>query len=54
SVVEKKELWSDHGVRNCALLRLPYWNPTEWVVVDPMHNWLLGVLQAHLGNIFGL
>ncbi|KAH7097055.1 hypothetical protein BKA62DRAFT_595817, partial [Auriculariales sp. MPI-PUGE-AT-0066] len=51
---EKKDLWSEHGVRNSALLRLPYWNPIDWVAVDPMHNWLLGVLQAHLGEVFGL
>ncbi|KAH7093933.1 hypothetical protein BKA62DRAFT_606824, partial [Auriculariales sp. MPI-PUGE-AT-0066] len=50
SISERATLWADHGVRSSPLLRLPYWNPTLWVVADPMHNWLLGVLQAHLSD----
>ena len=42
------------GVRGCELLRLSYWNPLDWVTIDPMHNLLLGVMSNHLTEIFGL
>jgi len=46
--------WKQHGVRPSELLRLTYWDHLVWTVVDPMHNWLLGVLSHHLCEIFGL
>ncbi len=32
----------NHGVRNSELLRLPYFNPIQMTIIDPMHNILLG------------
>ena len=46
--------WKKHGVRPAELLRLTYWDHLVWTVVDPMHNWLLGVLSHHICDIFGL
>lgn len=33
---------SKYGVRDCALLKLPYFDPIRFVAVDLMHNLLLG------------
>jgi len=52
--VQRDAHWKLHGVRPAALQRLTYWDHLVWTVVDPMHNWLLGVLSHHLCEIFGL
>lgn len=44
----------EHGIRWSALLRLPYWDPVTYTVVELSHN-LLGVnAQHHLRVIFGM
>ena len=42
------------GVRWSQLLRLPYFKPTRFVVVDPMHNLLLSLLDAHFDTFLGI
>ena len=42
---EQKKLVQDHGVRNCVLLKLPYFDPIRVHVIDPMHNLLLGTAK---------
>ena len=42
------------GVRWSELLRLPYFDPVQFVVIDPMHNLLLGLIQEHFSGILGL
>ncbi|TFK80420.1 hypothetical protein K466DRAFT_452191, partial [Polyporus arcularius HHB13444] len=44
---ERRDLFKEHGVRWSELLRLPYWDPIRFPVVDPMHNLLLGNLRHH-------
>ncbi|KAH7090965.1 hypothetical protein BKA62DRAFT_584760, partial [Auriculariales sp. MPI-PUGE-AT-0066] len=51
---KQKRQWKADGVRDTPLLRLPYWNPLRWVLIDPMHNLLLGQLGNQLVNVFGL
>ncbi|KAH7094121.1 hypothetical protein BKA62DRAFT_581842, partial [Auriculariales sp. MPI-PUGE-AT-0066] len=51
---QRGEYWTATGVRDSPLLRLPYWNPLRWVVIDPMHNWLLGQLGTQLTDVFGM
>lgn len=43
-----------HGIRYTELLRLPYWDPTRFVVVDPMHNLFLGLIQTHFRGFLGV
>lgn len=43
-----------HGIRWSELLRLPYWDPTRFAVVDVMHNLFLGELQHHCRVIWDM
>ena len=42
------------GVRWSQLLRLPYFDPARFVVIDPMHNLLLGLIHEHFVGVLGL
>ncbi|KAF6745571.1 hypothetical protein DFP72DRAFT_824306 [Ephemerocybe angulata] len=50
----RQKIFEDHGIRYTPLLRLPYFNPVEHVVVDTMHNLYLGLLQRHCRSIWGM
>jgi hypothetical protein len=41
------------GLRSSELLRLPYYDPTRFLVVDPMHNLFLGLIKEHFQGILG-
>ena len=45
------DIW---GVRWSELLRLPYWDPTRFAVIDTMHNLLLGELKHHCVEVWGI
>jgi hypothetical protein len=40
-------LFKKNRIRWCELLLLPYWDPTHFVIIDPMHNLFLGPVQIH-------
>ncbi|KAJ3503629.1 hypothetical protein NLJ89_g8347 [Agrocybe chaxingu] len=40
--------WKRHHIRWSELLRLPYWDPTRAVVVDPMHTLFLNAVDHHV------
>jgi len=42
------------GVRWSELLRLPYFDMTCCVVVDPMHNLFLGLIKEHFNGILSI
>ena len=42
------------GIRWSALLMLPYWQPSDWAVIDGMHVLLLGVTRRHCRDLLGL
>jgi len=42
------------GIRWSELLRLPYFDPSRFVVVDAMHNLLLGLIHEHFTGILGI
>ena len=48
---ERAKLFQQNGIRWCELLLLPYWDPTRFVVVDPMHNLFLGLVQTHFREL---
>ncbi|KAI7939062.1 hypothetical protein MJO28_014641 [Puccinia striiformis f. sp. tritici] len=50
---ERKALLESTGVRWSVLNELPYWNPTDYVVVKPMHC-LSGMLEWHCRKLWGL
>ncbi|TFK82784.1 hypothetical protein K466DRAFT_448463, partial [Polyporus arcularius HHB13444] len=39
---EREKVFKAHGLRWSELLRLPYWDPTRFAVLDVMHNLFLG------------
>lgn len=47
-------IFESTGVRCSALHRLPYWDAVRYVVVDPMHNLFLGLVQHHVRIILGV
>ncbi|KDQ06169.1 hypothetical protein BOTBODRAFT_181838 [Botryobasidium botryosum FD-172 SS1] len=51
---EREELWDENGIRWTPLLRLPYWDPTKMVVLDSMHNLLLGLVRRHCVEVWGM
>lgn len=53
NATEAKKLFLASGLRWSELLRLPYFDPTRFIVVDPMHNMLLGLMRTHFTEILG-
>ncbi|KAJ2980679.1 hypothetical protein NUW54_g10971 [Trametes sanguinea] len=51
---ERGKQFEAHGLRWSQLLRLPYWDPTRFALIDAMHNLFLGELQHHCVNVWGL
>ncbi|KJA14089.1 hypothetical protein HYPSUDRAFT_72760 [Hypholoma sublateritium FD-334 SS-4] len=43
-----------YGIRWTSLLRLPYWDPTKYAVVESMHAGDLGLLMYHCRTLFGI
>jgi hypothetical protein len=43
-----------NGIRWSELWRLPYWDPTRQLVVDPMHCLFLGLAQHHVRDLLQL
>ncbi|OSD08116.1 hypothetical protein PYCCODRAFT_1358106 [Trametes coccinea BRFM310] len=54
STAERTALFNSNGIRYSELLRLPYWNPIIYTVVDSMHNLYLGILQRHIREFWGV
>src|SRR6266702_2854098 len=54
STAERLRLYCQNGVRWSELLRLPYWDPTTFVILDCMHSLLLGDLQRHCREVWGM
>ncbi|KIM35125.1 hypothetical protein M413DRAFT_40765, partial [Hebeloma cylindrosporum] len=44
----RDRVFNSSGIRHSELERLPYFDVTKSLVVDPMHNLLLGLVKEHL------
>ena len=51
---EREAAFKKHGIRWSELLRLPYWDPTRFALVDAMHNLFLGDLRHHCREFWGI
>lgn len=51
---ERQILYETNGIRFSSLLRLTYWDPIKFSTIDTMHALLLGNLQRHCRNIWGM
>lgn len=54
TVKEREELFNATGIRYSVLLKLPYWRPTRFIVIEAMHNLFLGLFQRHCRNVLGM
>ncbi len=50
---DRKDIFTETGIRYSKLLRLKYFDPSRFVVVDAMHNLFLGLIQEHF-EILGM
>ena len=50
----RRRIFDEHGIRWSELLRLEYWDPTRFALVDTMHNLFLGELKHHCMQVFGM
>ncbi|KIJ60184.1 hypothetical protein HYDPIDRAFT_71193, partial [Hydnomerulius pinastri MD-312] len=48
---DRDQTFKETGVRWSELLRLPYWDPTRFLVIDGMHNLFLGLVQFHFRDL---
>jgi hypothetical protein len=53
-ITTRETLFQEHGIRYTPLLRLPYFDPIKFTVLDTMHNFFLGLLERHCRNIWGM
>ncbi len=51
---DREDLFKQYGIRWSELLRLDYWDPTRFAVVDAMHNLFLGELRHHCRDVWGI
>lgn len=51
SKAERDKVFKETGVRWSELLRLPYWDPTRFLVINGMHNLFLGIVQHHFRDL---
>ncbi|PCH34433.1 hypothetical protein WOLCODRAFT_148486 [Wolfiporia cocos MD-104 SS10] len=54
SVKVCQETFDKNGVWWSELLRLPYWDPILFTVIDTMHNQYLGLLKTHCRDVWGM
>ncbi|KAH7908184.1 hypothetical protein BJ138DRAFT_1013317, partial [Hygrophoropsis aurantiaca] len=54
SLEERTQIFNEHGVRYSELLRLPYWNPVLFTVLDSMHSDFLLKIHHHVREIWGI
>ncbi|KAG2069475.1 hypothetical protein BDR04DRAFT_1128869 [Suillus decipiens] len=52
--VERERLFKAHGMCYSELWCLSYWDPSQQLVVDPMHCLLEGLVPHHTRNLLGL
>ncbi|KIK15242.1 hypothetical protein PISMIDRAFT_115463, partial [Pisolithus microcarpus 441] len=50
----RRVIYDKHGIRWTELLRLPYWDPTKFTLLDTMHTFLLVLIQKHCREIWGM
>jgi hypothetical protein len=51
---DRQSAFDEAGIRWSELLRLPYFDPTQFVVVDSMHSLFLGLIREHCQSILGI
>lgn len=50
----RSTIYDEYGIRWTELLRLPYWDPTKFTLLDSMHALLLVLIQKHCREVWGM
>ncbi|TFK61738.1 hypothetical protein BDN72DRAFT_748493, partial [Pluteus cervinus] len=53
SEAERDNLFHENGIYWTELLRLPYWEPLRFTLLDAMHNLFLNALKTHCRTYWG-
>ena len=51
---ERDELYKSNGIRWTPFLRLKYWDPYSFIIIDGMHNLFLGVTANFVRVVLGI
>ncbi|KAJ3553429.1 hypothetical protein NM688_g3618 [Phlebia brevispora] len=51
---DRAKLFNQYGIRYSELLRLPYWDPIRFVVIDSMHALFLTLMKHHCRELWGM
>ena len=51
---ERTEFFREYGAKWSELLRLQYWDPTLFVVIDSMHRFYLHIFLRHVRDVWGM
>lgn len=50
----RQKVFDEYGVRWSVLMELPYWDPTQFTILESMHNWYLGLFHNHCRKVWGM
>jgi hypothetical protein len=51
---DRNDVFSKYGAKWSELLRLSYWDPTRYVVIDSMHGFYLRLFLRHVRDVWGM
>lgn len=51
---KRNEVFKAYGAKWSELLRLPYWDPTWFVIIDSMHAFYLRLFSRHVREVWGM
>ena len=54
TITEKNSLGTDFGVRWSPVYSMEHWDPVRYIILGYLHNWLEGVLQHQLRQLWGI
>ena len=54
TLAEKSEIMKSFGIRYSELLRLPYWDPISFTIIESMHAFFLRILLEHIHRAWGV
>ena len=54
SKTERERIFKRTGIQWSELLRLSYWDPTCFIVVNAMHNLFLHLVKFHIEHVVGI
>ncbi|KAI6099081.1 hypothetical protein F5141DRAFT_989181, partial [Pisolithus sp. B1] len=54
TLAKKHEITKNFGIWYSELLRLPYWDPVSFTIIESMHAFFLCILLEHICRAWGV